>query len=242
MLDYAVAQEVWTTPNGRLIAFRYRKGTNDWNTVNACVGTNDEYGLAGRKITGQVLDVGGYLGSVGITIAVDNPEARVLIVEPVPWNAALIRENAELNKVADRVTVFEGAVGEAGQKTSEIRFGYVGDANLEHHAFVGNSSLAYDTGGDTPHDKKTVPTLGLSELLDQYEIDRVAFMKIDCEGGEWPFLDTPDVDRIDYLVGEAHSVRGHTGADIEPLLDRTHVVTLSGNPEGTCGFAAVRRG
>lgn len=237
---YAESEGHWTTPNGNPIIVRFRQDTNDWNTIEACLGTNDEYGLKGREIEGTALDVGGYLGSVGIAIAVDHPQAQVIIVEPVPWNAELIRTNIARNQVGDRVTVFEGAVGKAGQKTSEIRYGYRGDVNLEHHAFVGNTSLAYDDGGITPHDTSDVPTLGLAELLRRYKVKHVDFMKIDCEGGEWAFLDT-DLSKVGMIVGEAHAVRGHTGADIVDLLAQTHDVTLTGIPEGTCGFSAVPR-
>lgn len=236
---YDLQEGRWVTPNGNSIIFRYRADTNDWNTVNACLGENDEYQLRGRTIR-SALDVGGYLGSVGVTIAVDNPDAVVVIVEPVPWNAELIEANARLNGVGHRVRVFHGSAGPEGQSTSEIRYGYKGDDNLEHHAFVGNTSLAYDTGGDTPHVSLSVPTLGLTALLDEYKI-APDFAKIDCEGGEWTFLDTPDVVRLPYIIGEAHSVRGHKGSDIVGLLEATHEVTLTGNPEGTCGFSAVLR-
>lgn len=238
---YALSEGTWDSPNGRSMRFRYREDTNDWNTINACLGWNDEYHLRGRQVSGWAIDIGGYLGSVGVALAVDNPDAKVLVVEPVPWNASLIVENAELNGVSDRVIVYSGAVGPEGITTSEIRFGYRGDANLEHHAFVGNSSLAYDDGGETPHDSLTVETLGLAVLLERYDISEPAFTKIDCEGGEWSFLDTPDVSRLPYIIGEAHAVRGHRGKDITQLLAETHDVTLDGDAEGTCEFVAVRR-
>jgi FkbM family methyltransferase len=244
-IEYPLAVSEWRTPNGAPIRFAYRENTNDWNTINSCMFENDEYLLRGRPIEGDAVDVGGYLGSVGVTIAVDNPMARVLIVEPVPDNADLIRQNADMNGVGDRVTVFEGAVGKTGQKTSEIRFRYVGDANLEHHAFVGNTSLAYDTGGDTPHETLDVETLGVAELLNRFGIAEPVFLKIDCEGGEWAFLDAParDLRRLPYIIGEAHPVRGHSAKDIHALLDKTHSVTLSGPNQdpGPCGFVAVRR-
>ena len=225
----------WRTPNGRPIAFRFREGTNDWNTISACT-TGDEYGLRDRPISGSVLDVGGYLGSVGITIAVDNPDAQVTIVEPVPANAALIRANIERNHVSDRVTLIEGAVGKGGEKV-DVWFGYRGTESAEHHAFVGNSSLAYDNGGELDHDAVTYKALSLASLVG----DGLAFLKIDCEGGEWAFLRGPSLGKVERIVGEAHSVRGHTGADIVGLLSKTHDVTLSGDPAGTCGFTAVRR-
>lgn len=242
---YELQRASWETPNGYSITFEYRADTNDWNTINACLGTNDEYQLKGRVIAGDAIDIGGYLGSVGITIAVDNPDARVLIVEPVPWNGDLIEQNARLNRVADRVTVFRGAVGPPGESVSEIRFGYTGDKNLEHHAFVGNTSLAYDTGGSVPHDKLDVLTFGIAALLKQFGIKDPAFTKIDCEGGEWSFFDAPraDLRLLPYIIGEAHPVRGHSAKDIITMLSGTHDVSLHGPNQdpGPCGFEATRR-
>lgn len=234
-MTYTETEAGWRTPNGNPIAFRFREDTNDWNTISACT-TEDEYGLRGHPISGRVLDVGGYLGSVGITIAVDNPDAQVTIVEPVPSNAALIRHNAERNGVSDRVTLIEGAVGKGGESV-EVWFGYRGNVSAEHHAFVGNSSLAYDHGGALDHDTVTYKARSLASLVG----DGLAFLKIDCEGGEWAFLKGPALARIDRIVGEAHSVRGHTGGDIVALLAETHEVTLTGDPGATCGFTAVRR-
>ena len=243
-LDYRETEGQWVTPNGRPIVFRYRTDTNDWNTISSCLGDNDEYGLRGLKIDGPVVDVGGYLGSFGVTAAVDNPEAQVWIVEPVPYNAALIRQNAERNGVSDRVTVIEGAVGIGGESV-DVWYGYRGTVTAEHHAFVGNSSLAYDHGGELEHDATTYVALGLDELV-ALAGGRIALLKIDCEGGEWPFLVGESLGSVERIVGEAHAVRGHEGRDIIALLAVTHDVTLQPVPEdpegkGTTGFTAVVR-
>lgn len=240
---YELTEDFWQTVGGKAAVFRFRQDTNDWNSINSCLGEHDEYHL--RDVAPKVaLDIGGYLGSVGIPIAIDHPESKVLIVEPVPWNAELIRVNAQLNRVADRVLVFEGAVGPPGVTTSEIRFGYRGDLNLEHHAFVGNTSLAYDTGGDVEHDKLQVETLGISALLDRFDI-APDWTKIDCEGAEWAFFNAPadDLKRLPFIVGEAHPVRGYAARDILNFLGATHEVTLNGPNQdpGPCGFEAVRR-
>lgn len=238
-ISYREAVGTWVTPAGTAVNFVYREGTNDWNTINSCLGSNDEYGLRGRQLSGDIVDIGGYVGSVGITIAVDHPDTRILIVEPVPDNADLIERNAELNGVRDRVTVFRGAVGPKGVGSSEIRFRYVGDFNLEHHAFVGNSSLAYDDGGSVQHESLDVETLGLVALLDRFDIASPTLMKIDCEGGEWPFFETATaaaLRRVAEIVGEAHPVHGHVSGDIATVLGKTHDVTMDG-----WLFKAVRR-
>lgn len=228
-IAYHEAQGFWTTPGGRPCTFLYREGTNDWNTLQSSLGATDEYRLGGRAFTGVAVDIGGYLGSVGISLAMDNPGLRVLIVEPVPDNIDIIQRNAALNNV--EVEVFRGAIGPRGVSRSEIRYRYVGDSNLEHHAFVGNSSLAYPDGGSVPHDTLDVETLGLAELLSRFAIREPSLVKIDCEGGEWPFLETATqatLKRLPEIIGEAHPVMGHSSTDIERVLGKTHDVTMDG--------------
>lgn len=229
---YALEQGSFRTPGGHAVVMMYRKDTNDWNTLNATL-DQDEYALP-RAMTGTALDVGGYLGSVGIALALDNPELSVTIVEPVPPNADLIDRNLALNDLIDRITLIRGAVGKGGEQV-EVWYGYKGSESAEHHAFVGNSSIAYDNGGRFEHDTTEYVAIGLEAFLP------VDYLKIDCEGGEWAFLDSTAVGKIGTIVGEAHSVRGHKGGDITALLAATHEVTLIGNPEGTCEFRAVRR-
>ena len=209
----------------------YRPDTNDWNTLSASL-NEDEYRLP-TGLRGHAVDIGGYLGSVGIALAKDNPELRVTIVEPVPDNQRLIRINIAHNGVEDRVTLIEGAAS-GDREPVAVWYGYRGNPTAEHHRYVGNSTLAYDDGGELPHDESIYDPVTLADLWP------IEFLKIDCEGGEWSILDCPEASQIPVIVGEAHSVRGHRGKDIIVLLP-DHEVTLSGDPETTCGFRAVLR-
>lgn len=231
-MQYKVTSGTWQTPGGRSLTIFYREDTNDWNTVSATL-THDEYHLP-RGMSGHAVDVGGYLGTVGIALAADNPDLRVTIIEPVPPNAELIRRNIEANDLADRITLIEGAVS-GDKKRVTVWYGYRGNESAEHHAFVGNSTIAYDNGGKLEHESITYKPVLLADLVP------IDYLKIDCEGGEWSIL-TGDLSDIGTIVGEAHAVRGHKGRDIVKLLERTHEVTLSGDDlDGTCEFAAVPR-
>jgi FkbM family methyltransferase len=223
---YAPRVAMFDTPGGHHIWMHYRDGTNDWNTLTSSL-TNDEYELP-SGMSGRAVDVGGYLGSVGIALALDNPDLDVTIIEPVPDNADLIERNIDENGLADRITLIRGAVGDG-----IVHYGFTGDEAAEHHAFVGNSTLA------TPEQATgtvTYPPIGLMDLLP------VDYLKIDCEGGEWVFLRTDAVAEVPLIVGEAHAGGFYVGSDIIKLLKDTHDVTLiGGSPDGTCGFRAVLR-
>jgi FkbM family methyltransferase len=231
-VQYPIVTGSWRSPGGRSLTISYRENTNDWNTVSATL-TGDEYRLP-RGLSGHAVDIGGYLGTVGIALAADNPDLLVTIIEPVPPNAQLIRQNIAQNDLDHRITLIEGAA--SGDKDPvTVWYGYRGNEAAEHHAFVGNSTLAYANGGELEHETVTYTPVTLAEL------GEIAFLKIDCEGGEWSIL-AGDNSRIATIVGESHAVRGHKGRDIVDLLARTHDVTLSGDDlDGTCEFRAVPR-
>jgi FkbM family methyltransferase len=233
------------TPRGQAARCRYRTDTSDWNTLYSAL-NEDEYGLRPLTLTGLALDIGAHIGAVTLGLALDNPDLRVIAVEPVPDNARLLRENVVLNGLKDRVTVIEGAAGR-GEVT--VWYGYRGSETAEHHAFIGNSSLAYDHGGENEHDEISYWGWTLSALLDlgvdfayiAPDAASLALVKIDNEGGEYDFLADPAVSRCERIVGEWHNVRGHVQTDIASLLGATHVVTFSGPVGGPGGFLAVRR-
>ena len=232
---YALIDGGFLTPNGRSATFRYRADTNDWNTLNACL-TEDEYGLRGLAVAGHAVDIGGYLGGVGIGLALDNPGLRVTIIEPVPSNVELIRWAIEANGVTDQVTLLDCAAGGPADRTTVVSFGYRGEPHLEHHAFVGNTTLVYEYPDSHDHDELTVACVSLGALAP------IDFLKIDCEGCEWKVLTDPTTAAIPRIHGEWHSVNGHTAADLSVILGGSHSLTFSGPVEGPGGFVAVRRG
>ncbi len=245
---YEHKQHDFTTPGGNKGTFEYRTDTNDWNTLTASL-DEDEYGLAGLYLSGHAIDVGGYLGSVGIGLAIDNPALTVTILEPVPDNYDLIWTNIALNGLEGRVEVIHGAAGPASLATTTIHFGFRGSETATHHAFVGNASLLTlnQIGPDNcpslmPHDHIEAKVYTLESLLP------ADFIKIDCEGGEWTFMADAPTTEIAHWVGEMHPIPGHTEqaygsirAEFEALLPG-YAVTWGNQPiGGAAEFSAVRR-
>jgi FkbM family methyltransferase len=224
---YEPREESFRTPRGQTVTMLVRADTNDWNTLASCL-NEDEYELRGLHLVGRALDIGAYTGGVTVALAVDNPELKVVAIEPVPGNVELLYRNLEANGLLDRVTVHEAAAGDGGDVN--LRYGYSGSELACHHAFVGNMSMLEEPGPDNPHTLVTLRSMRMPA-------EPYSFVKIDCEGCEW------DVDLAPYplIHGEWHPVRGHTQAEfIERLID-THEVTFTGPPEGPGGFVAVWR-
>lgn len=234
MIAYDTAMHVFTTPGGHPATFHYRTGTNDWNTLWASL-NEDEYQLPPVQ-SGVAVDVGGYLGSVGIALAIDNPDLRVIIVEPVPPNCELITRNILQNGVEDRVKLLAGAVGPKGTMV-HVAYGYKGSEAAEHHAFVGNSTLLEQA---EHHETVKYAATTLWDLVNLAG-GHIPLLKIDTEGGEWDFLLPPATRNVELIVGEWHPVKGHVRDDLVDLIGKTHVVTFTGPKEGPGGFRAERR-
>lgn len=216
----------------------YREDTSDWNTISSVL-DHDEYHLRGLTLMGLAIDVGAHCGAVTVALAVDNPGLHVIAVEPLPDNVRLLRENTGANGIADRVTIIPRPVGRSGD-TVTVRWGFQGNETALHHAFIGNSTLGTP---DMPHDSAKMSAVGIVDLVGQGE---VAFLKIDCEGGEWGFLDDPAVSRIALIVGEYHPVPLPDGTSgrrslLEALLTPTHDLEVEGPEAGLGAFRAVRR-
>ncbi len=226
---YNVTRSVFRTPRGQTVSMKYREDTNDWNVLWSCL-TEDEYSLKGLKLSGTALDIGAHIGGVTIALAFDNPELRVVAVEAVPPNVDLLRENVEMNGLADRVEVINAAAGKSGL----VKWAFEGSGDVgSHNAFVGNALL------DLPvveHQRTQLPTRSLASLVG----DGVEFVKIDCEGCEWDML-TPSLKKVARIHGEWHPTDGHTQKDIEVALAKAgYTFTFSGPVAGPGGFEAWR--
>jgi FkbM family methyltransferase len=236
-MTYELQEGTFKTPRGRSAAMAYRADSSDWNTLWSCM-NEDEYDLASLTLTGAALDIGAHVGGVTIGLAIDNPDLRVIAVEPVPPNAELLRGNLARNGIGDRVTVIENAAG--GKEPVTVWYGYKGTEAAEHHAFIGNSSLAYAKASKIEHDTiRYQHPWTLSRLLEL--AGPVSLLKIDCEGGEYAVLADPAVAKVPLILGEWHPVRGRLIPDVLALLEATHDVTFSGPEAGPGGFVAVAR-
>lgn len=207
----AIGESLVRTPNGRAVTFTCRDGTNDAGITAALNGVGDhladEYRMKGRVLDGWALDIGGHIGGMAIPLALDHPELRVIAVEAVPENAALLTENAARNGVAERVMVLNALAAAPGTASGVCHYGYrstpalASDGYISAHRFVGET---WGPGEGDPEFAPEIAAVSLDSLLEQFGIGEVAFVKIDCEGCEWTFLDTPAVARVQTIVGEYH--------------------------------------
>jgi FkbM family methyltransferase len=238
------------TPGKRPVVFACRDGTIDANIaigLNLWGGTvGDEYRMMDRQLSGWALDIGSHIGALAISAAVDHPDLQVIAVEVVPESADLIRQNAKRNHVADRVHVVNAAAGAPGQKTMRCHWGYT-SREPESPNYVSAHRLIAETwaGFGKPEFARDMPVVSLDGLMAEYGIAEVALMKIDCEGCEWHFLNTPAVAKVGTIVGEYHGGELTHIKDarkrLTQLLGKTHAIEWWREEPVIGTFEAVRR-
>jgi FkbM family methyltransferase len=232
------------TPNGNPVSFEVRDGTNDHNVIYSICAA-DEYELRGvTNLEGWALDLGAHIGGVALCLAVDNPGlVKVVAVEPVPMNAQLIRQAVArcAQNLYAGVRVLENAVGAPGTTTT-IRFGFRDAAgNVDHHGWVGNASMVYEAAPVEAHDALEVTCVDLLALKTQLG-GPPAFVKVDCEGGEWPALEQIVALDSPRVIGEWHPVLGHesNAALVEAFESAGYTVATSGPAGGPGLFLATK--
>jgi len=229
------------TPHGHRVQCAAREDTTDLLVLaSSLVVPNDEYRL-GRywPLTGWAADIGAHIGAVTLTLLADNPDLRVIAVEPIPENVAVLRESLRLNEgFTERCTVIEGGIGSG---PVHVHYGSdEADGFAYQNRYIGNQNDVL------PH--PWVQTAS-SEGIHFGDIVKMAggaldFVKWDCEGCEWwhGLVDNPEACRI--IVGEWHGVAlpgGGPGKEgIRAILEPTHDVEL-GPTDGIGSFFAVRR-
>ena len=142
-----------------------------------------------------VVDIGGCIGMF-TCLALDSGASKVFTVEPNPSLAKTILENASVhifNKKVSPVTIINKAIG---SHTSFLKYVF------------GNS---FPNAELTQEEFNSIELISFKELIKQYDIKRIDYLKIDCEGGEFDILTTENLDFIKNNVKHI-AVEFHIGA------------------------------
>lgn len=223
------------SPRGHPVKVVVRPDTTDMPTLCSTLHpaggqSNDEYGLAQFTLSGWAADIGAHIGSVTLALLADNPDLRVIAVEPLADNVRVLREALAQNGWTERCVVVEGGIG--ADATIDVAWGAPadGDSFVWAHRFIGNQS-----GGHDHPSIVTVPGLSFRSVVDMAG-GALDLVKWDCEGCEWVGL-TEAQEACRIVLGEWHDGKAET---VRALLEPTHDLTVS-DAGGIGAFTAVRR-
>lgn len=174
--------------------FAFRPGTNDEAMFRHIV-THNEYQLPERFNGDEtVVDVGVHIGGFSY-LALSRGAGRVIGFEAEPGNVACARRN--LAEFGDRAVVHHRAVWRSDRPAGRLHVTLSDDPPN-----TGGNSVVWESSGPG------VDTIGLDDVLLEATDGgrrRVALLKIDCEGSEFPILLTARrLDLIDRIAGEFH--------------------------------------
>ena len=171
-----------------------------------------------------VIDIG---ANVGIFSLLAAKSARLVhAFEPEPRNFDLIQQNC---RGKSNIVVHNEAIGAID-----------GTASLS----IGSSSTAFSLYGDAA-ETRPVSVRTLSSVFSEYDIEYCDFLKLDCEGAEYPILlgsPAEIFDKIGLLAMEYHDhLSSHTHQDIVDRLRTFGFQSAVYHISGTFGMIAAWR-
>lgn len=131
---------------------------------------------------GIVFDIGTNIGCFSMLSAISGAK-KIYSFEPEPHNFEMLTLNIEANNLP--IEPIKHAVGHP-------RITYIDNGS-------GHSQIGQDTGSE-------VEVVDINPYMD--DLERIALVKVDCEGGEYEFFETisdSNLAKIDRIVGEFHS-------------------------------------
>src|SRR5688500_13583766 len=133
-----------------------------------------------------VVDIGAHVGVFSI-YALMLGASRVLAFEPSPVNAHYFIRNLGQNYAAS-ISLVEAAVGERSETVS-LGMGEWSVGNVVIENVVTENVI-----GDVPEESIDVQSTTLDAIFADYRLERIHFLKIDCEGSEGAILSATAVD------------------------------------------------
>ena len=202
-MDYPVYTQKFDTCFKTTINCGLREGTADFNAVQS-VAVQDEYNLKAISFEDGdvVIDIGAHIGSVSLLLASLDTRLEIYAYEPLPENVDLLRKNAVMNGFANIFPFLLAVGGKAGRE--KIHYGDEATESGRCHHFLGNAH-GVPLKGFCEADVTTLEKIFLDN-----KIKKCKLVKLDAEGAELDILRACPLKvlrRIDYIVGEHHSVK-----------------------------------
>lgn len=159
-----------------------------------------------------VVDIGANMGLFTLWAAPQAPEGRVVAIEPGRVVDCLTY-NIRANRLRN-VSAVPVAVGSDGGQLELIE--YPGFNLVSHPSGIGPALLTRWLillryfHVQTPTVRRIAPCQSLGTLMDEHDLRRVNFLKVDCEGAEYDIFRTlapSHWNRIDRVAMEFHELR-----------------------------------
>ncbi len=170
----------WTIGTFSGCEVAYRKGTSDEDVIAESLDRDIYFSGVPEyqpKEDDTIIDVGAHIGAFVLRASRKVPRGRVFAIEPCGESVNLLKINIALNRL-DNVSIHHAALAESD-----------GVCTLNYsQCNWGHSTVARRLRLFGSNRSETVPAMSLSGFLSQNSIAGCAFMKMNCEGAEFPIL------------------------------------------------------
>ncbi len=146
----------------------------------------------------SVIDIGGNIGMISIFLAKKYPFIKIYAFEPVKQNYENFLKNIEINNIPKGTITVENKAVTHDKRNISMSVCY-------HN--MGGSRVSTDS---KQTESIKIPSVTLQNIFDQYKINKLKLLKIDCEGSEYEILYNTlpkTLMNIEYLKGEFHTVK-----------------------------------
>ena len=204
-------------PSAKLQSYQiYFNNSEEYHHLKTEIFTHDTYYFETDNPAPLIIDAGAHIGLSTLYFKKLYPAARIIAIEPLPQNLALLEKNIWENQLAD-VTVIPAALSnQVGDQTfyaDETDFQWWSTASFKSGAWNGIQKSA----------ALTVPTRPLADFL----TEPIDFLKMDIEGAEQLVLEAaqPHLHLIKHMMIEFHPTAGQSLPELVELLEKTGFTT-----------------
>jgi len=150
-----------------------------------------------------VLDVGAHIGVFSIYAAEMSKTGKVYAFEPFSENFKKLENHKKINNKNNLFVFNKGVHGTEGTKTLYL----APDKNTGAHTM-----FFKDHYKNNPDDRVDIETITLKGFCDRENIDKIDFLKMDCERAEFDIFkaDESILQRVDKIVMECHPYEDNT--------------------------------
>ena len=152
-----------------------------------------------------VIDIGANVGFFSLFMFTKFPDASVFAFEPIPKNYDQLKWYKEKFPELNFTTINKAVSDKDGMLTLNY------DAN---DSFT-TSATIFDKAGENDH--LEVPTVTLASVMDKYKINTIDFLKLDCEGAEYPILYGTPAEVLEKIT--AMAIETHVGNNNNENID-----------------------